>query len=487
MRCGALKMGVILIAAQLVFFAQPLNAAAPGKVEAQPCPPSAAGLNAHCAALRLGLGGSSRPKDMVTASVVILPAANRNAKRAVFILEGGPGLKASDAAQEFARDWNQLRAEHDLVIFDTRGLDENGLYCEPAAGEKKAAFAAQIFPLELIERCRRELELKTDLRRYTSTIMAQDLDAMRKALSYDQISLISYSYGTRLAQEYVRLFPDHVSSAVMLGPARMDVAYPTNLARETEEVFDLIIKECAADAACAAAYPNLASDRDEMLRRLAADGLPASVSYDGERHDLVIKSEVVTAWLRSRLYGMDSAMKVPQLIHQLATGNTGSIGQSIVEAQRSLYSSTALGLWLSLSCSEDVAFVDLPSARELAGGTIVGEARLTEQVAACGKWPQASLRDGYRDAVTTSVPILLVTGGYDPATRPADAKIMLSGFKNGDWLHIPNESHLFRADWENCIGALASDFVRRGGWPRGQRPDTSCVTRIKRPSFALPN
>lgn len=483
-----LMVAAMLLLAAFVLRPTVLQAGPLPEIRAHDCPALAAGLDARCLTARLALN-DEQPGDArtIAAELIVLPSsASATSRQAVFILEGGPGLRAIDAVAEFARDWRELRQTHDLVVMNTRGLDGNGLWCRPKdASEKRIAYTAEIFPRAMLARCRTELERVTDLTRYTSTIMARDIDALRATLGYDRIGLIAYSYGTRLAQEYIRRFPDRTSAAVLLGAVEMDTAYPQGLAQDTQAVFDAVERACAADRACAQAYPTLGRDMQMVAQRLSG-GIRATVSYDGASHDVTLARGIVTTWLRSRLYAMETVATVPKLLHQLASGDTAGIAQAIVDSQRSGFDGTAYGLWLSLTCSEDVGHIDLPTARARSQGTLMGDDRLVEQAEACAAWPRGAIPSDFRQPVATDVPVLQVSGGFDPATRPEHARRIDRRFANGEILLIPNESHIFRRDWDRCIGALATDFMRRAGWHMN-RPDMSCAAQIQAPPFTLPD
>ena len=52
-----------------------------------------------------------------------------------------------------------------------------------------------------------------ELSQYTTSVAVRDLDAVRAALGYERISLYGSSYGTRVAQHYLRRYPARTTGA----------------------------------------------------------------------------------------------------------------------------------------------------------------------------------------------------------------------------------------------------------------------------------
>jgi hypothetical protein len=111
----------------------------------------------------------------------------------------------------------------------------------------------------------------------------------------------------------------------------------------------------------------------------------------------------VAEWFRSKLYRPRSSTTLPWMIHRAYLGDWSPISEGILSDARD-NSDLSLGLFLSITCSEDIPFI---RENEVAGeteGTFLGDYRVRQQQAACRQWPKASLPDGYREPVRSSVP-----------------------------------------------------------------------------------
>ena len=76
---------------------------------------------------------------------------------------------------------------------------------------------------------------------------------MRAALGYSTLNLYGISYGTRVAQHYMRRYPDRVRTAILDGVVPAEVALGPDVAIEAQRAIDSTLQRCARDAACARA------------------------------------------------------------------------------------------------------------------------------------------------------------------------------------------------------------------------------------------
>src|SRR3546814_3248756 len=89
-----------------------------------------------------------------------------------------------------------------------------------------------------VERCRDELSQRADLHFYTTTDAVRDLDAVRQAIGADKINLLGISYGTRVAQQYARAYPQHTRTLVLDSVAPNDMYLGNDFARNLESALE---------------------------------------------------------------------------------------------------------------------------------------------------------------------------------------------------------------------------------------------------------
>src|SRR5581483_10355157 len=74
------------------------------------------------------------------------------------------------------------------------------------------------------------------------------------------------------------------------------------------------------------------------------------------------------------------------------------------------------GLFFSITCSEDVPFINEKDVAASTRDTFLGDYRIRQQQAACNLWPKATLPKDYRQPVRSDRPTLFVTGDLDGGT-----------------------------------------------------------------------
>jgi pimeloyl-ACP methyl ester carboxylesterase len=81
------------------------------------------------------------------------------------------------------------------------------------------------------------------------------------------------------------------------------------------------------------------------------------------------------------------------------------------------------------------------------------------------------------------VPVLIVTGEWDPVTPPSNAERTAKTLKNSLNIVVPHGAHgLGGLEGIDCIDRISTEFIERG---TAKGIDTSCVQSIRRKGFAL--
>jgi len=401
----------------------------------------------------------------------------------LFYLAGGPGGAASQAAPAFDLLYPHMADNFDIVLVDQRGTGgSNPLSCDFADfGElANAVISVNIAPERLSE-CRNRLD--ADLRFYTTPIAMDDLDRVGAALGYDEINILGSSYGTRAALVYLRRHGNHVRALVLHGVAPMRLKLPGQVATDAQAALDAVFASCAAVESCARAYPDLDSQLREVLARLGASPAVVSVTdpASGESLDFEITRDIFAGGLRMLLYATPFASRIPLIIASAFDGQFDPFMASTTLLVNAMGRSLYFGLYLSVVCTEDIPFLDVPESLASARQTFHGDALLRGHIAACENWPRGELPPGYSEPVRSSVPTLLISGDADPVTGPRWGEEAASHLSNSLHLIVPNAGH---ADAIGpCEDQVISDFVRAGSL---EGMDTSCVSQRRPRQFAPP-
>ena len=414
---AVLALGVALPARQQP---APPGAAALGL---KPCPAGRAGRNgqavtAECGDLSVFENRVTKQGRKIPIHFMVLRADKQPAREAVFMFGGGPG-EGSTTMAGTANGWARpLRATMDIVLVDQRGTgSSHPLPCIFGSTEHPQEGFGAMYPRNRVRECRAELEKDADLTQYTTDIAIADVEDIRALLGYDKISVYGGSYGTRMAQDYMRRYPALTKAAVIDGVVPFDNEIPVRHAASAQQALDRIFEACAATPACHTAHPQLAQDFQTLLHKFDNGAIKATVTPRGGSASPVVMNRNDFGYaVRGIMYNGNPTNVIADLIGRaIASGDMSEFAQRYFDRQQS-FNALTHGLHLSIMCPEDVQFVTDDEVRAATANTFLGTYVIDEYRAACRLWPIAKIASDFRKPVTVRVPTLLVSGHFDPVT-----------------------------------------------------------------------
>lgn len=419
--------------------------------------------------------------------VVALATGTSSLADPLFYIAGGPGSSAVEEAQGFASQVTSIREHRDIVFVDQRGTGgSNPLNCSLFDPKDPQSYFGYFFPLNDVRKCRQELEKVADLTLYTTPIAMDDLDDVRQALGYERINVVGGSYGTRASLVYLRQHGDHVRTVTLHGVVPTNDYMPFDFARRTERALDGVIAECAADEACHKAFPNLSGEKKAMLARLLQGPIDVEIKLNSagdQTAKLKLPRDLAAEAIRYMLYSTAGASRVPSFIHQAAAGNYARLAQAALNFRQEIVSTGSNGMYLSVTCAEDLPWTNAKEASRLAENTFLGDYRYRQQNEACAIWPRGTVQEDYSKPVRSAAPVLILTGEWDPVTPPSNGDEAARYLPNSKHVVVPHGGHGFAGlNGLDCIDTLINQFIETAN---ARNLDTGCVTGIKRHGFAL--
>ena len=206
--------------------------------------PVKASFPAYCGTLLVPEDRSKPSGRQIGLRVAVVPAVAADAKPdPFFALAGGPGEASTSFFAWLPGLYTDVHATHDIVLVDQRGTGASNPLTLPAMPDTTGLSAAEA-DARLSAWAKESLAgLDADPRMYTSSVAADDLDAVRAALGYDKIDLYGASYGGELAQYYLRQHEDHVRVAIMDGTTPLDVHVLELMAATSQHALDLLLAQ----------------------------------------------------------------------------------------------------------------------------------------------------------------------------------------------------------------------------------------------------
>lgn len=451
----------------------------------RPCQPPIEG--ARCGTVQVPENRAA-PGRMLALNVVVIPARSATpAREAIVFFGGGPGQAVAQGARFAAREFAPLLDERDLLFVDQRGTGGSApLQCTLRDTANLQSYLDDFLPLAAVARCRQELSRNADLAQYGFEALSHDIEAVRVALGYQKLNLNGGSYGTRAAMGYLRMYPQNVRSAVLLGLVPPGFLQPASYAQDTDAALAGVFRECRADPACNAAFPDVEREAREVAQRLdAAPGVAEIVDpQSGRRVRLSVSRGTFAETIRRMMYGAPGARAVPFTIHRAYLGDFRPVARTALRDRRGMQQNSGWGLFLSITCSEDVPFIDLAQAAADNGRTLLGDYRVRQQAEACRDWPRYPVPAEFHQPFRADIPVLLISGELDPVTPPRWGEQAAAMFPNSLHMVVPRAGHGYGGMQNTqCIDDLTMQFVRQGS-VQGLDP-APCLAGVRPPPFVI--
>jgi pimeloyl-ACP methyl ester carboxylesterase len=155
-------------------------------------------------------------------------------------------------------------------------------------------------------------EAGLDPAKFSTTNSAKDLVGLLAALGYGGLNLHGVSYGTRLALEIIRRHPEaNIRSVVLDSPVAPSLDRLATAARAVLDSILRLFEDCANDADCSTAYPNLVERTAALIEQLASQPVTIDDKSIGA-NELI---EQLTDLSNTR------ANYIPRMIAELETGD----------------------------------------------------------------------------------------------------------------------------------------------------------------------
>lgn len=437
---------------------------------------------AQCGELILKENPADANSKDISVAILRLPAISPVADAdPLFLIQGGPGGSSIEMANQIHSFFADVRKNRDLIFVDQRGTGKsNPLRCEQAAPEDLTLTEAEQIKkyIALMKSCAEKYQ--HDAAFYTTVHAVQDLDAVRNALGYEKINLWGGSYGTRVALEYARRYPQQARTIILDGVAPVSITLPKYFARDAMAALVAVNNECLAQTDCAAEFGDIVQKAETVLQRLntlQAAGEPLEISYEHPRNQqtesLHLTPRTFSSLLFMSLYSRDLTVLLPRAISFAEKEDYRLLAAlSALSSDEAQLMNIAEGMRYSVICNEDwpqLSASDIENSIPFFGVHFVKEMQPI-----CALWPKAALPEDYWQPIKSDVPALLLSGKHDPVTPDVWAQMVAAHLPNSTRLNAAGGNHSISS--EGCIPQLIAQFIERASM---QNIKADCADNIK--------
>jgi pimeloyl-ACP methyl ester carboxylesterase len=447
----------------------------------KPCTGNDNPVDAYCGTLKVYENRETKQGRQIDLNIVVLPALRADAQPDPLVfLAGGPGQGAAKLSKVVREIFRRVENDRDIVLVDQRGTGKsNPLDCDNDDDSLQALSETPEQSLARVKACMAKYD--ADLTQYTTTIAMDDLDDVRAFLGYNKINVYGGSYGTRAALVYMRQHGDRIRTAILDAVAPTFMRLPLFFPRDTQRAFDLLVKDCEADAGCHQAYPDLGNRTRALMARLEKDPPTAHVTHPrtGESADLKIEARLLANIIVATLYSPLASALVPAVIVAAEKGDYQSM-LALGALGGGEEPNMSIGMQLSVICAEDAPRYTPADLQKEADATMFGKYLMSIQQDACAFWPRGKVEASFYEPVKSAIPTLVMSGELDPVTPPTWGEQTAATLTNARHVVIPGTGHTPGAS--GCGQRMMRDFIEKG---EVAAIDTSCTTKVKRPAFFL--
>jgi pimeloyl-ACP methyl ester carboxylesterase len=410
----------------------------------------------------------------------VVPAVARTAQPdPIFVLAGGPGQAASRVIGQVMPVFAELNARRNLVFVDQRGTGRsNALDCS----DEDTSLAATLDPAQQLGRLKRCLaELRADTRQYATWIAVRDYDAVRRRLGAERVNLWGGSYGTRAALDYLRQFPRHVRTVVLDGAAPPDMVLPAAFSVDADAALGALASACRADARCRERFPDFEARIGALLARADA-GFDVVVTHPltGQAQPLHVDHRLLASLLRVPLYVPSLGSVLPHALAAAGGGDFNALVALSAAVSGRTRENLALGMHFAVVCAEDLPRVGA-AERSAMARTRFGTAFADLYAEACTAVATRPVPQEFYQVPRSDVPVLVLSGGLDPATPPRHGAAIAARLGNARHIVAPYLGHGLSA--QACTPRLITRFVRTASF---DGLDADCLEKLPAAAFFEP-
>ncbi|MCL9807012.1 alpha/beta hydrolase [Flavobacterium amniphilum] len=384
-------------------------------------------------------------KKIKLAVAVLKKTSKTGDSNPVLFVEGGPG------AGEIKGIWtwlqHPLREKSDIVLVDLRGVgfsfpkfcpELGKKFLEILAKNQNSSQDAQQKAIAAMD-CKQDLlNRDIDLKAYNSESIAKDLNALKKALKYDNWNVYGVSYATYTVQVYANDFPKDVKTLI-LDSSIPDIAKfyynqnTSNYVGSLEKVFDA----CKNDPNCNKQYPNLENLYYETIAKLEKN--PITVKVDKEiipGGEFTYNAEDFKVCIQQSLYRKKLIQVVPLLITEFSKGNKNTLSSLVAAFSGAL--SLDYGLFYTTISNEALPYNSVDAFNKDAGKFKKLNGGLSfykSDFLVSDKWNLGQKKDvntakDLSGLSSLTAPVLVFSGEFDPVTPVANGKMTEEMYQN---------------------------------------------------------
>lgn len=296
----------------------------------------------------------------ITLSVTVLHSVSGKSENPVIFIQGGPGGSSIGGLWRWLE--HPARRNSDIILVDLRGtgLSEPTMCPELGRGffevlskdqnsEKDATDKVRLSIL-----CQQDLiDRGIDITSFNSLSVSKDLNCLKSSLKIDKWNVYGVSYGTFLAQEYAKNFPEDINSLILDSTIPKISDYYNKNSSNYLSSLNKLFQECKNDPHCNEKYPDLENIYFSVVRDLEKKPITVKVSRDIlSSGKFTFNKEDFKIAIHQSLYQKGMIEILPLLIYQFHNRNEDVLSSLVATFAGAL--SLDYGSYYCYTCNEAI-------------------------------------------------------------------------------------------------------------------------------------
>jgi pimeloyl-ACP methyl ester carboxylesterase len=413
-------------------------------------------------------------------AVMMLKSLSENPQSdPIIYLRGGPGYTVFLKEMIDMFRTHPLRQNRDIILLEFRGIGLSEPSFAPEFQKKLVDLffldltpekATEIHVTSLEKTLRNLIDSGINLNMYNSAMVVKDLEMLRKALDIQHWNLWGISYGTRVAQTYLRDYPQAVRCAIMDSPVPM--GYPNageevKLYRNSLEKF---FKACSENPGCNSAFPDLERRFYNTMETLKIN--PLEFSFENASEGVVyLNFQDMHLIIQQLLYEPKYYPLIPWLIKAVENRNTLIFKNLVEQLENNFYIYSDAMYVTVLKYDEGLLINKFKTNPDDPLHNALNHYENKDHMLRRMDFIIPDLREAL--PVVSEIPSLILAGSIDPVTPPAYAHILQKSLTESFLFEFPGRGHGVTRNTD-CAKRIAFDFLNKPT----VLPDGECIAAL---------
>ncbi len=248
-----------------------------------------------------------------------------------------------------------------------------------------------------------------------------------------------------------------------------------------EAALNDVLQACTADAPCHSALPDVEAALAKI--RTALDSTPRITLADprtGASREIALSYDLVIGALQAFVYAPELSSLIPPILDRAAGGDFSPLLAAAMMFSEDLDRTMNFALHYAVTCAEDAARVKPDEVASLLAH-LRAPSLAQRNLTACEGWPRPPLPEYFASPVVSDRPVLLLSGGLDPVTPPANAEIVARTLSNHRHVVASGYGHIVSP--HACAPRLIEAFIDEAGFTALPQSCLDYFVASKRPAL----